>query len=891
MNKGKIQVHLISNTHWDREWYLPMEKYRIRLVKLMDRLIKTMEEKPSYIFITDGQYVMIKDYLEARPEMTGTVRKLMKEGRLKVGPWYTQPLETLVTGEAMIRNLFYGIMETQEYGEPMKFSYMVDEFGHASQTPQVLNGFGINDALAWRGIEEKACDAFEWAAPNGDSVIMHRSVHGYGEATALPGQTEDFEEVIDGQAFKRPGLKSRIDRIKQLKDSYSQVDVQFWLNGIDHSWAQEDILEVIDRVNENYPEYHVAQTTLEEYAENKRRAYERKGAALQVFTGELMHPDEEVLVCIHSNRADQKLLHYRAERLLEKWAEPAGTLAWLCGADYPLWALQRAWKLILENHAHDSLGCCSVDSVYKQVMARYDSAISIGEQLVEDSLAYITSFDAEERALYVFNTNSTGRKGPVQCVFDIPKALDLKEFELIDEDQNKVPFNILSVEDLREVRYNAQYGHPSVILSDRYHAVVDIGEFNGISFRRLKAAARSEATAQRQENGYGFGVMENEFFSVKITANGCIDVFDKRTNRSYKQLLQIADSGDCGDFWKHRRPENNKIITNADAKAEIKKIYETDLITEYEIKYSLEIPVDLSHDQKSRSDETAMFDVAIRVRLLKGVGRIDVDIELENRSKFHQTRVLFPSGIAGAQTSLGGQPFDVVKRRLGVPEGFDFERDPNCEYHPMQDFCAVQGSDGGLAVAAKGIFEYEAMKDKDRTLALTLLRATDFECFPPDQAIDFQTSLSYLFTRLRHELSIVPYTGDWKEAYPAILDFVNPPKVFFKKSPDEAFLPDYIKPAPWLGGREEFIRLVGEGVFITAVKREDKGQQLIVRLVNLSDETRKALVILSGKLAKYKTIYSLNLNEEKMKAIGEGNTAEVELASKQVYTIAFEWKE
>lgn len=888
MDTAKTQVHIISNTHWDREWYLPLEKYRIRLVKMMDRLIKIMQEKPEYIFITDGQYVFIKDYLEARPEMTETVKKLMGENRLKVGPWYTQPLETLVTGEAMVRNLFYGMMNTNKYGAVMKFSYMVDEFGHASQTPQILRGFNIKNALAWRGIQYEANSVFEWAAPSGDSVIMHRSVHGYGEATALPSQMEDFEEINDGQTFRRLGLKNRIDRIKALKDPDSQIKVQFWLNGIDHSWAQEDILEVIGIINENYDEYNITQTTLEDYANNVKKAYKATGAVLQRFTGELMHPDEEVLVCIHSIRADQKLLHYKAEHLMEKWAEPISTMAWMCGLEYPLWALQHAWKFILENHAHDSLGCCSVDSVYKQVMARYDSAISIGEQLVDDSMAYMIGLYDEEPSLYIFNTNSIKHMGTMNCVFDIPKALNLEEFDLIDDRGNKVAFNILAVENLKAVRYNAQYGHPSVIMSNRYHAIIDIGECNGLSCKRFKVVAKTEQIEYKRGSVQEFGIMENEFFTVKITKNGCIDVIDKRTNKTYKQLLKIEDSGDCGNFYVHRRPENNVIITNTDKIVEINKIIDTDLATEYEVKYSLEIPKELSYDQLSRSDETELTDFAIRIKLLKGIERIDVKIEIQNRSKFHQVRVLFPTGITNAKTSLSGQPFDVVERKLGVPEGFDIAKDPTSEYHPMQDFCTVQGNDSGLVIAAKGIYEYEAINDELRTLALTLLRAADYERGPSDQVDDSETALSYLLTNITHELSIIPSGGDWRKSYPWVMDFTNPPRVLFKKSTDEAFLPNYKKSPVLLTNNAEFIGIKGEDIYITALKREDNGEHLIVRMVNLSNRSQKAVVTINEKIVKVKEIFRINFNEEKLESIGIGNVVEALLTSKQVYTIAFE---
>ena len=89
---SKRKIFVLSNTHWDREWYMPLEKYRVRLVRMMDRLVQIMEADPNYVFITDGQYMMVQDYLDVRPEMKPRIQKLAREGRPKVGPWCARPL-------------------------------------------------------------------------------------------------------------------------------------------------------------------------------------------------------------------------------------------------------------------------------------------------------------------------------------------------------------------------------------------------------------------------------------------------------------------------------------------------------------------------------------------------------------------------------------------------------------------------------------------------------------------------------------------------------------------------------------------------------------------------------------------------------------------------------
>lgn len=57
-------VHLVPHTHWDREWYLPFQVFRARLVDLIDRVLETMEADPRFVFTLDGQLATVDDYLE-----------------------------------------------------------------------------------------------------------------------------------------------------------------------------------------------------------------------------------------------------------------------------------------------------------------------------------------------------------------------------------------------------------------------------------------------------------------------------------------------------------------------------------------------------------------------------------------------------------------------------------------------------------------------------------------------------------------------------------------------------------------------------------------------------------------------------------------------------------
>jgi len=423
---------------------------------------------------------------------------------------------------------------------------------------------------------------------------------------------------------------------------------------------------------------------------------------------------------------------------------------------------------------------------------------------------------------------------------------------------------------------------------------MDAGKIDGFS---MKSFALKEKTVGAElasaPNGNHKGcpydnTFENEFYFIEIKPNGCIDATDKTTGIKYFDLLQIADSGDCGSIWVHSKPEKNIIITNENVVAEIKKLKENSFITEYEIKYSLDIPKGYDFESKSRSVEKCVMDVTVKISLSKKTRYIGVEIELENRSRFHQVRVLFPSGITNAQTSMSGQPFDVVERKIGIPDGFDYNIDPNCEYHPMQDFCAVTNGNKGFMVFAKGIYEYEAVNDNKKTLALTLLRSTCFDMGADDNIGGYNMEKSYMLGKIKYELAVMPFDGDWRNSYPYVLDFINPPIISFKRNPDEAVLPGYKKPAPVLSTDEtQFIKINGEDVYITAVKREENGENLLIRVVSFSDREQNISISMNNMIPCKKS-WQYSLKEIKGEQISEGNTAKFKIMPKQIITVGFE---
>ena len=80
---NKLTVHIISHSHWDREWYMPLEKHKLKLVDLINDNLEMLSENPEYrSFHLDGQTIVLDDYLEICPEKKKEIKRLVEEGRL-----------------------------------------------------------------------------------------------------------------------------------------------------------------------------------------------------------------------------------------------------------------------------------------------------------------------------------------------------------------------------------------------------------------------------------------------------------------------------------------------------------------------------------------------------------------------------------------------------------------------------------------------------------------------------------------------------------------------------------------------------------------------------------------------------------------------------------------
>ena len=392
------RVAVVPHTHWDREWYEPFQTFRLKLVRLVDGLIDQMERDSSYRhFLLDGQLAVIDDYLEIRPENESRLAALTGSGRITVGPWYILMDEFLASGETIVRNLQAGLRRATDFGGAMDVGYLPDMFGHVAQMPQILAEAGFEHAVVWRGVPS-AIDrnAFRWESPDGSSVRAEYLVAGYGNGAALPDDAKALVRRLHAHldefgAFIHPG------------------DPLLLMNGSDHLRPQPWLGRVVAEANQAQGEFDLAVSSLPDYL----RSAPTEG--LQAWRGELRSGfRSNLLMGVGSNRVDVKQASVRAERAVERLAEPLSAL-FLASDAWPETLLDLAWKLMIRNAAHDSICACSVDEVVDAVLHRYAEARHIGQGLADEALASIGRSMAEPGPVVV-NPSARERGGLVEVV-------------------------------------------------------------------------------------------------------------------------------------------------------------------------------------------------------------------------------------------------------------------------------------------------------------------------------------------------------------------------------------------------------------------------------------------------------------------------------------------
>ncbi len=688
-------VHLVPHTHWDREWYEPFQRFRMRLVDLLDHVLERAEADPDYRFTMDGQMAAIEDYLEIRPEAAQRVRALVEGGQLAIGPWQILSDEFLVSGETLVRNLERGLATAARLGGAMRVGYLPDEFGHAAQMPQILRRAGFEHAAVWRGVPSAvAYHAFLWSAPDGSTVRAEYLAQGYQNAAMLLELPERLTERV-----------RQLD--ERMRPYLADGEGLLAMYGEDHSRPRSDLMDVLTAINAAQDRYRIRTATLAGYIGDVGGRVD----GLPSWRGELRSSARaNVLMGVLSARIELKAALGRAERLLERYAEPLQALH--C-RHWPARFLELGWNKVIDSSGHDSITGCGADAVAQQVAARLAEAEQIGSGL-RDRAAAEVALRVPAGAVAVMNPSPEAREGQVELDLEVPDDWDQVALELPDG-------RLLATQELSR---RVPVWHSFRLLPEPTRL-----ETASPPRRRLLASVPVPPlgwTAARPRPGRGElpgagpvtlegSRLANGLVEVQVRPDGCLRV--SGGGATLDGVARLVDGGDAGDSYTYAPPTTDLEVAEPEAVA-VATAAAGPLAAAVEVVRTYRWPRGLEGDGgAARAAELVEVPVTTTVELRAGEPFVRLRVSFDNPCMQHRVRLHVPLAKAAGTSAAEGQ-FAVVERGLAAEGGHGEVPLPT---FPARGFVAA----GGTAVLLDHVTEYELVDEggEARELALTLLRS------------------------------------------------------------------------------------------------------------------------------------------------------------------------
>lgn len=884
--KGTTPVIVASHTHWDRAWYQPFQDMRSRLVQMVDSLLELLKRGDYKVFNFDGQTVVLEDYLAIRPQKRDEIVRLIRHGRLKIGPWYVLADEFLAGGEGLVRNLLIGHRMGEAFGGVQQVGYTPDSFGHIAQMPQILAGFGIDSFIFSRGMSmetAKMGQVFKWRGSDGKSWVYGCWLpvsYGHPYMTVKP---------VDGCMKRLPWseIKKNLTETLAKLEKHKHTGALLWCNGNDHCHAEEHLPATLARANRELDGYRFEHAGLDRYVELVRKGSSR----LASYRGELRDGGPMgILSGTQSSRMYLKQANFDCLAALAGLAEPVMCLAELVGLPYPHAEITHAWKKVLKNHPHDDICGCSVDGTHADMDTRFRNCLELADHLTLRSLYWISH-----------NAEPSRRKGPRVFAahgLEQAKAYRLKHtFELPDAKPRTLVVNSAGkamptlpgkVTTQPEVDWDIKTG----TFRDRPKYLQEIewlGELPACGYDQFVATFGKQPKTDLKARGT---TIENRLVRVKMNADGSVKITDKKTRLSVVGNI-FEDNEDAGDGYDYSRMmDSPPAITSRGVRGRVKATLVGTLSAEASCTLTMRVPASLTPNHKARSKKTVPLRITTTARLLPGQRRVEFRTEVDNNATDHRLRVLFASGVQKAQTVDVEGAFDVLQRPIDLPPAedvADWAQKPISTKH-QDGFVSVSDARRGLTVINRGLPEYEARRDRGGvSLLVTLFRAfsdlSRHDHFERGSAAGPQvpTPDAQMLGEFAADYAVIVHSGNFQRA-----------KVWRDSRAFNAAaavkMPFTETSAGTMSAAGSLLTVDEPAAVISTIKAADKGKGIIVRLWNIGEENISPTISCGFDITSAAVTDMLEQPVRKLKPRSRRGVKLPSIAPKQIVTVLLKYK-
>jgi len=816
------EIIVVPHTHWDREWYEPFQRFRLRLVALLDEVFDRMARDERQRFTLDGQLAAVDDYLEVRPERRGQVVDLVRAGRLAVGPWQILLDEFLCSGENIVRNLERGLTRSAELGGAMPVGYLPDMFGHIAQMPQILAGAGLAHACVFRGVPDRVrTHAFAWQAPDGTTIRTEYLPGGYGNAAG----------IMDDPALVTRRATDLAARLAAWRPQGATGPV-LAMYGTDHAAPAPDAPDRLAAADVDGVALRLG--TLAEYFATQPTSVD----GLPTVCGELRsHARANILPGVISVRAHLKQAMGRAERRVERYAEP---LASLFHDPSVQRFLDMAWARLIDASCHDSVTGCGCDETAEQVAARLAEADQLGRAVCDLVGARLAAAVPRDGYL-LFNPSPAPRTALVRLDVQAPTgaggapagdavALATADgrtlpAQVLDRARTVLADEVVPAADLPAVLTRvhgtelygqevtgwsvspadatltfevARHGDPAFDVedvrlalaeaapADRWRvrivaaprmtvaALVDVPALGHAAVRPVAgppAAAEAGPPAGAPDGAprppavstADDRALDNGLLRVDVAGDGTLRL-STPDGLTVDGVGRIVDGGDVGDSYNYAPPAADELVDKPRAVRVVPR-HRGPLLAVLDVVREYRWPVAADVDAGSRAVDREAIVVTTRVELRAGEPFVRLRVEFDNRCDDHRVRLHLPLPSPASVSYAEGQ-FAVVERGLTAEGGGGEVPLPT---FPASGFVAAGGPGGSLAALLTQPTEYE-LTDSGRELAVTVLRSIGMlsrnRHALRDEPAGPQVPTPQAQCRGARsvELAVLPFRGDWHTA-------------------------------------------------------------------------------------------------------------------------------
>jgi alpha-mannosidase len=612
--------------HSDVVWLEDQRDYAHVLTACAAQYLDGCRADDAYgVFLHELTY--LKPYIDTNPGEGEFIRALIKAGRVGTGGAHSLPSETILSGEAIVRNLCHGRWYHERVlGDRPSVLMLWDVFGHVSQLPQIAAGARFN-AIIWSKDIRGTRPLFHHLGLDGTRVLTRRTGYWVHETDTMQGDLDWLRGAAREAQSLGHEVDLRLDCVDFRPPRTWPIGRCSWLAGLD-------------------PALLVSGQAHRRYFEEILRA-ERARTIFIPTSGRDFEWHHQGTGVAH---IDLKIANRLCENALVN-AEKFAAVASQFGARFPWEAIDKAWRHVLFNQHHDAITgpCC--DRSYFDIMNGYREALELAGEALDRSLTYLSagvntlrSGRRDLSSLVIFNPLNWTRTDLVETDIVLPRAVD--SFALETASGDPVPFEVVGAAGPRGKVKSATVRLLATVPGLGYTTVHVVPSSDPLPMvEKLPAADAIE--------------LENEHYRLLVTAasgGGIESLYDKHLGRDLinrrsgpaNEMISIEE-----DIADHPEPPW-EVMTKVGGH----RYHSRDCKTKLEVWRG---PV------TSRVRATSAFKDCRRVQetvVIRGLRRVEFVTDLVRyRGKEHLHVVAFPVAVAGAVPVFDDRFGCVVKRK------------------------------------------------------------------------------------------------------------------------------------------------------------------------------------------------------------------------------------